>query len=59
MPRITELLRNGASAHSLPIDSTTIVPKSRGYFVLFYLSVKNDAGQRTVVGGIPLAMYRA
>ena len=35
MPRITELLRNGASAHSLPIDSTTIVPKSRGYLVLF------------------------
>ena len=35
MPRITKLPRNGASAHSLPIDSTTIVPKSRGYLVLF------------------------
>lgn len=35
MPRITELLRNGASAYSIPIDSTTIVPKSRGYLVLF------------------------
>ena len=35
MPRITELRRNGASAHSLPTDSTTIVPKSRGYLVLF------------------------
>ena len=59
MPRITELLRNGASAHSLPIDSTTIVPKSRGYLVYFHLCVKNDAGQGAVVGGIPLALYRA
>jgi hypothetical protein len=35
MPRITKLPRNGASAHSLSIASTILVPKSRGYFVLF------------------------